>query len=106
MPRLDIELFGHVGDDIGLADGLAAGDRQRLIGIGVLGEARGDKIFARHFVHRAQHRLIADAAPAQRQLKLHAFNVGCRNFGHNDLAPNYLRTNAARPKGTNGAAWR
>ncbi len=97
MLRLDIELLGHIGDDKGLADGLAAGDRQRLIGIGAFGEVRRDKIFARHFVHRAQHRLIADAAPAQRELKFHAFNVGCRNLGHGDLASNDSRANVAVP---------
>ena len=40
-------------------------------------------MLARHLVHGAQHRLIADAAPAQRQLKFHAFDVGCLNRGHN-----------------------
>ena len=34
MLRLHVELLGHVGDDVGLADGLAAGDRQRAIRIG------------------------------------------------------------------------
>ncbi|MGD0151969.1 MAG: hypothetical protein ABSB77_25620, partial [Xanthobacteraceae bacterium] len=29
---------------------------------------------------------VADAAPAQRQLKPHAFDVGCLVCGHNDLA--------------------
>ena len=31
-----------------------------------------DEMLARHFVHRAQHRLVADAALAQRQHELHA----------------------------------
>ena len=83
MLRFDFELFGHIGDDKGLTDGLPTGDRQRLVGIGALGEARSDKIFARHLVHGAQHGLVADAPPAQRELKLHAFDVvGCWDCGH------------------------
>ncbi len=65
------KLLGHVSDHIGLADGLAAGDRHRLIGVGGIGKARLDEMFARHFVHRAQHRLVADAALTQRQHELH-----------------------------------
>ena len=85
MLRRDLQLLGHVADHIGLADGLAASDRQRLIGIGAVGEFGGDEIFARHFVHGAQHRLVADAAPAQRQLKPHAFDVGGLACGHGAL---------------------
>ena len=86
MLRRDLQLLGHVADHVRLADGLAAGDRQRLIGIGAVGEFGSDEIFARHLVHRAQHRLVADAAPAQRELKPHAFDVGGLDCGHNDLA--------------------
>src|SRR6185436_8235784 len=59
------------GDDVRLADGLAAGDRHGAIGIGRVGIARLDEMLARHLVHRAQHRLIADAAPPQRQHEFH-----------------------------------
>ena len=59
--RPDFQLLRHVGDDVGLTDGLAARDRQRLIGVGAVGELRGDKMLARNRVHGAQHRLIADA---------------------------------------------
>ena len=86
MLRRNLQSLGHVADHVGLADGLAAGDRQRLVGIGAVGEFGSDEIFARHLVHGAQHRLVADAAPAQRQLKLHAFDVGGLDCGHNDLA--------------------
>jgi hypothetical protein len=75
MLRTDFELFGHIGHDEGLTDRLPTLDRQRLIGVGALDEAGSDKIFPRHFFHGAQHGLIADAAPAQRKLKLHALNV-------------------------------
>ena len=84
--RLDLELFGHVADNIGLADGLSASDRQGLVSIGTVGELGSDEVLARHLVHGAQYRLVADAAPAQRELKLHALHVGCPDLGHNDLA--------------------
>ncbi len=54
MDRAQPQLLGHVGDDIGLADGLAAGDRQRLIGISSGPQFRFDEVLARDFVHRAQ----------------------------------------------------
>ena len=44
----------------------------RLIGVGAVGKLRLDEMLARHLVHRAQHRLVADAALAQRQHELHA----------------------------------
>ena len=69
------QLLGHIGDDIRLADGLPAGDRQRLVGIGGVGKTRLDEMPARHFVHGAQHRLVGDAAPAQRQQEFHAADV-------------------------------
>jgi hypothetical protein len=75
MLRADLELFGHIGDNEGLTDCLPALDRQRLVGIGVLDEAGGDKILPRHFLHGAKHGLIADPAPAQRKLEFHALNV-------------------------------
>jgi hypothetical protein len=41
-------------------------------------------VLARNVVHGAQHRLVADATPAQRKLKLHTLYVVCRNRGHDD----------------------
>ena len=70
--RPHAELLGHVGDHVGLADGLAAGDRQRPVGIGVVREAVVDEVLARHLVERAQHRHVVDAAPAQLEQELHA----------------------------------
>ena len=86
MLRSYLKLLGHVGDDVGLADGLPARDRQRVVGVGAFGELRRHEVFARHLVHSAQHRLVADPAPAQRKLKLHAFHVGCFESAHDDLA--------------------
>ena len=86
MLRTEFELLGHIGDDIRLADRLSAGDRQRVVGVGAVDELRIDEVLARHLVHGAQHRLIADAAPAQRELKLHPFDIGGGNPGHGDLA--------------------
>ena len=40
-----------------------------------------DEILARHFVHRAQDRGIADPAPAQRQQKFHAADIAVAEIG-------------------------
>ena len=69
--RAQGQLLGHIGDDVRLADGLPTVDRQRLVGIGALDEFRLDELPARHLVHGAQHRLVADAAAAQRQQEFH-----------------------------------
>ena len=53
------------GDDPGLGDRLALGDRQRRIGIGAGALAVADEVLARHLLHRRQHPLVADPAPAQ-----------------------------------------
>jgi hypothetical protein len=84
MARLHVELLGHEGDHVGLADGLTAGDRQRLVRIGFIHEGAFDEMLARHLVHRAQHRRIADAAPAQAEQELHAADtvVAGRLIGH------------------------
>ncbi len=53
----------------------------RVIGIGRVHVSRLDEMLARHLVHGAQHRLVADAAAAQRQHELHplyAFVVAAR----------------------------
>ncbi len=73
MMRPQRQLLGHIGHHIGLADGLPAVDRQRVVGIGALGEFRFDELPARHLVHGPQHRLVADAAPPQRQQEFHVF---------------------------------
>ena len=50
-------------------------------------ETRADKILPRHFLHGTKHALIADPAPAQRQLKFHALDiVGGWLHDHNCLA--------------------
>ena len=70
---LQRQLFGHVGHHEGLADGLPAGDGQRTVTIGVGTIGLGDKGLARHVLHGAQHALVADAPPPQRELKHHLF---------------------------------
>jgi len=84
MVALDPEMLGHVGDHIGLADGLAAGDRQRLVRIGIVQKRPVDEMLARHLVHGAQHRCVADPALAQAEQELHAADivVARRLFGH------------------------
>src|SRR5437588_8441480 len=83
MLRADFKLLRHIGHDKRLTDGLATVDRQRLVGIGAVGEAAGNKSLPRHLLHRAKHSLIADATAAQRKLKLHTFHIiGWRAGGH------------------------
>jgi len=86
MPFLRPELLGHKGDDVRLADGLTAGDRQGVIGVSTVDEFGRDKVLARHVVHSAQHRLVADTAATQRQLKPHPLHVVRIDPGHGDLA--------------------
>src|SRR6188474_1231130 len=78
------ELLGHEGDDVGLADGLTAGDGQRLVRIGILDEGILDEMLAWYLVHGTQHGRIADAAPAQAEQELHTADiiVARRLLGH------------------------
>ncbi len=84
MLRPHAELLGHIGHHERLADGLAAGDRQRAIRIGVVRETVVNEALARHVVERAQHRHVVDAAPAQLEQELHAADAVflVRLFGH------------------------
>jgi hypothetical protein len=75
MLRTDFKLFGHIGHDEWLADGLPTFDRQRLIGVGAFDKAGGDKVLPRHFLHGTEHGLIADPAPPQRKLEFHVLDV-------------------------------
>jgi hypothetical protein len=86
--RPNLQLLGHVRHHIGLADGLAAGDRQRMVGIGGIEQVGIDEMLARNFVHGPQHRLLGDAAPAQVEQKLHAADalVSGRQIGHRALS--------------------
>ncbi len=59
--RSNLELFGHIGDNIGLGDGLAAGNRKRPIGIGAGFKIRIDKFLARCIGNRVQDTLVANA---------------------------------------------
>ena len=86
MVRPDLELLGHVGDDIGLADGLAAGDRQRVIRIGFVGVVGRHEILARHFIERTQDSGVGNAALAHLELELHASHAFvARRAGHAGL---------------------
>jgi hypothetical protein len=44
-------------------------------------------MLARHLVHGAKCRLVADTASAKRKLKLHAFHVGRSDIRHGNAAP-------------------
>src|SRR4029077_18940340 len=77
-------MLGHEGHHIGLADGLATGNRKRLIRVGIVHESILDEMLARHLVHGPQHRWIADAASAQAEQELHTADivVARRLLGH------------------------
>jgi CheY-like chemotaxis protein len=66
------ELFRHVGDDKRLADRLAAGDRQGLVGVGRVHEPARHEVIAGDFIQRPQHTRIDYPAPAQVEQELHA----------------------------------
>ena len=70
---LQMQLLGHVGDHEGLADGLPAGDAERAVAVGIGAIGRLDESLARNLLHGAQHRLVADPAPPQGELKHHLF---------------------------------
>ena len=71
LPQL--ELLGHIGDHEGLADSLPAGDAEGAVAVGVLAIALLDEGLARNLFHGAQHRLVADPASPQGELKHHLF---------------------------------
>jgi hypothetical protein len=73
MMLLQLQLLGHVGHHEGLADGLAAGDAEGAVAVGVGAIGRLHEDVARNRLHGAQHRLIADPAPPQVELKHHLF---------------------------------
>jgi hypothetical protein len=46
-----------------------------VIGVGGIADLALDEALARNLIHRAQHRLIGDPAPPQREQKLHPLVV-------------------------------
>src|SRR5262249_36477729 len=74
--------------DVGLADGLAAGDRQRVICVGLVAVVGRHEIFARHFIERTQDGRIGNAALAHLELELHASHAFvARRAGHDVQGP-------------------
>ena len=67
----DLQRLRHLPDDRGLADGLAAGDRQGHVVIGAVLKMAGDEQVARNPLHRVQHVAVGDTGVAQRQHVLH-----------------------------------
>src|SRR5260370_28235136 len=82
---LRLKLLGYVSNNEGLADGLPAGDAERAVGIGIGAIGRRHENFARNLFHGAKHRLIADPAAAQGELKHHLFRR-ILGLGHVNLA--------------------
>ena len=54
--------FGHEGDDVGLGDGLAVSDGERVVGIGLAVEAERDEFVARDGAHGFECGGVGDAA--------------------------------------------
>ena len=83
----------HARDDVGMRDGLAEADRQRVILVGAAGERFLEEKVARHAAERAEHPLIAYALAAQ---AVHHPRAGSRG-GHADSAQ---RSSQARARGS------
>ena len=66
----DVERGGHHADDHRCADGLAAVDRQSLVGIGGGVHLRRNEQVARHQLDRRHHASVGDAGAAQAQDQL------------------------------------
>src|SRR5438552_2554970 len=85
MVFLQLRLFGHVSHHKRLADGLPAGDPKRAVPIRISPIGRVHEKLARNLLHGAQHRLIADPASPQGELKHHLF-LRILSSGHVHLA--------------------
>ena len=66
-----LERLGHQPDHGGLADGLAAGDRQRRVLVGALLEDAFEELGARGRLHRLQHVGVGHPARAEGEDELH-----------------------------------
>ena len=64
-PRLrsDPRRLRHQRNHVGLRDGLALANRQRIVVVGGFGKLGGHEGFARHAAESRQHALVGDAAP-------------------------------------------
>ena len=63
--RLELQGFHHCGNDVGLGDGLAEADGQRVIAISIGRIGSADERFARNRPHGSQHTLILNPTGAQ-----------------------------------------
>ena len=57
--------FDHARHDVGVRNGLAKANRQRVVLVGAAGERLLDENMARHHAERGEHPLVADALGAQ-----------------------------------------
>ena len=60
--------FEHESNDVGLRDGLAFADGERVVVVGLIAVGRSDKLVARDLAHGGEHALVLDAALAQLRL--------------------------------------
>ena len=86
--------FGHARDNVGIGNGLAETDRQRVVLVGTGLQCLVDEQVARHRPHRGQHGFVLDALLAQpldhaaaRARRGHAdAGTGIQSFSH-DFTP-------------------
>ena len=67
VAAVQLQPVGHESDDEGLRDRLTAGDRQRLVGVGLIGERILDKQLPRNRFNCRKHALILHALIPQRR---------------------------------------
>ena len=100
FPARQGEGFGHQGDDVGLADRLAAIDRQGPIGVGLGPQLVGKKHLAWDGSHGRQHARVDNAAADELLLDHSTALLGIRRkSGHDEPPLTPDRPGGARPGG-------
>jgi hypothetical protein len=69
MLRLDFQEVGHPRHHVGLADGLARADGQRVVAVGLGAQMLGHELVTGNPAHRLEHPWVID--PAGRDLVAH-----------------------------------
>jgi hypothetical protein len=92
----ELEAFEHQGDDIGLRDGLAVADGQRMIFVGLGAVRLRDELVAGHAHHGAEDARVGDA-PAP-ELRIDHELTCCGRVGHGLGRGYFLRRRMRRSK--------
>jgi hypothetical protein len=88
VARLHVERLGHQPHDRGLADRLPAGDRQRHVLVGAVGEMAFHEGAAVDLFHGLKHARVRHALLAQLEQELHLARGGVVVGGHSSAALN------------------